>query len=66
MKLKVRFEKQDMQKFGLYALLSIVVLAVCLIAGVPMIYGVGVSIVILIIHQRLSGLPKMHINMDLY
>ena len=38
----------------LYALLSIVILAVCLICNIPMIYGVGISIIILIIQFLIS------------
>ncbi len=52
--MKNLFAVSTMTLVGLYALLSIVILAVCLIAEVPMIYGVGASAIILVIQFLIS------------
>lgn len=48
------FAVSTMTLVGLYAMLSIVLLGVCLICDVPMIYGVGASIIVLIIQFLIS------------
>ena len=52
--MKNLFAVSTMTLVMLYALLSIVILAVCLICNIPMIYGVGISIIILIIQFLIS------------
>ena len=52
--MKNLFAVSTMTLVGLYALLSIVVLAVCLVCNVPMIYGVVGSIIVLILQFLIS------------
>ncbi|MBQ6538803.1 MAG: M48 family metalloprotease [Bacilli bacterium] len=52
--MKSLFAVSTMTLVGLYALLSIVLLAVCLICDIPMIYGVGAAIIVLIIQFLIS------------
>ena len=52
--MKNLFAVSTMTLVGLYALLSIVVLAVCLVCNVPMMYGVVGSIIVLILQFLIS------------